>query len=96
MELAAATRSCRPGGLIMAAISYVLTISRVAEMLGEDEDWLQDIADEMEPEDGRLTVVGIGEDETTAFTRFGVERLTELIQIYKADPSLLRRYSPSE
>ena len=79
----------------MAAISYVLTISRVAEMLGEDEDWLQDIADEMDPEDGRLTVVGIGEDETTAFTRFGVERLTELVEMHKADPSLLRRYTHS-
>ena len=27
----------------MAGISYVFTISRVAEMLGEDEDWLQDV-----------------------------------------------------
>ena len=36
----------------MAAPSSVFTISRVAEMIGEDEDWLQDIASEMEPEDG--------------------------------------------
>ena len=96
MELAAARWSGRPGGLNVAAISYVLTISRVAEMLGEDEDWLQDIADEMDPEDGCLTVIGIGENGITAFTRFGVERLTELVEMHKADPSLLRRYSPSE
>ena len=42
----------------MAGISYVFTITRVAQMLGEDADWLQDICDEMDPEDGRLTVLG--------------------------------------
>jgi hypothetical protein len=96
MELAAARCSGRPGSLTVAAISYILTINRVAEMLGEDEDWLQDIADEMDPEDGCLTVIGIGEHGTTAFTRFGVERLTELVEMHKTDPSLLRRYIPSE
>ena len=28
----------------MAGISHVFTISRVAEMLGENEDWLQEIS----------------------------------------------------
>jgi hypothetical protein len=28
----------------MAGISYVFTISRVAEMLGEDEEWLDEIS----------------------------------------------------
>ena len=41
----------------MAGISHVFTISRVAEMLGEDEDLLQEICIEMDPEDGRLTVL---------------------------------------
>ena len=63
----------------MAAPSYVFTIGRVAEMLGEDEDWLQTIADDMEPEDGRLTACGIDEMPTTAFTLFGIESLKELI-----------------
>ena len=36
----------------MAAPSSVFTISRVAKMLGEDEDLLKDIASAMEPEDG--------------------------------------------
>ena len=40
----------------MAAPSSVFTISRVAAMLGKDEDWLQDIASKMEPEDGCLIV----------------------------------------
>ena len=33
----------------------------------------------MEPEDGRLHVYGVGEDGVTAFTRFGIENLQEII-----------------
>jgi hypothetical protein len=33
-------------------------------MLGEDEDWLFDVANEMEPEDGCLWIYGIGEEQT--------------------------------
>jgi hypothetical protein len=77
----------------MAGISYVFTISRVAEMLGEDEEWLDEISIVLDPEDGRLGVLGLGEESTTAFTRFG---LAELVQIYKADPSLLPRPIPRE
>ena len=42
----------------------------------------------LDPEDGRLGVLGLGEEATTAFTRFGIDNLAELVQIYKADPSL--------
>ena len=80
----------------MAGIGHVFTITRVAEMLGKDEDWLHDICIEMAPEDGRLIVFGPGEEATTAFTDYGVENLTELIKIYKADPHALRRYTLSE
>jgi hypothetical protein len=69
----------RQGSLAMAAISFVYTIARVAEMLGEDDERLRDLALYMEPEDGRLRVCGTGEDATLAFTRNGVERLPELI-----------------
>jgi len=55
----------------MAGISYVFTINRVAQMLGEDEDWLHEICNEMDPEDGRLTVLGPDDEAITAFTRFG-------------------------
>jgi len=78
----------------MAGISYVFTISRVAEMLGEDEEWLDEISIALDPEDGRLGV--LGEESTTAFTRFGIDNLAELVQIYKADPSLLPRPKPRE
>ncbi len=80
----------------MAAISHVFTISRVTEMLGEDEDWLHDISIEMDPENGRLTAFGPAEEAITAFTPFGVDNLTELVKIYKADPNLFRRYMPPE
>ncbi|HEV3166898.1 MAG TPA: hypothetical protein VGZ22_22920 [Isosphaeraceae bacterium] len=80
----------------MAGISQVFTISRVAEMLGEDEHLLQEISIDMDPEDGRLTVLGLGEEATTAFTPDGVDNLTALVKMVKADPDLLRRYTPSE
>ena len=62
MELAAALGAAQQGGLIMVAISSVFTISYVANLLGEDEDWLHDLSIGMEPEDGSLWVYGIDED----------------------------------
>ena len=80
----------------MAGISYVFTISRVAEMLGEEEELLQEICTEMDPEDGRLTVLGPGDEAITAFTHYGVDNLTDLVKMVKANPELLRRYTISE
>ena len=64
----------------MAAPSCMFTISRVAEMLGEDEDWLWEIAINMEPEDGCLTIYGSSDMSTTALTRFGIECLRDLVR----------------
>jgi len=66
-------------------VHHVTTITRVAEDLGEDEDWLRDVANEMEIEDG------VGEDGIQAFTDFGIENLIELVRFYKQNPGLLRR-----
>ena len=79
MELAAAPDTAQPGGLIMAAISAVFTISYVADLLGEDEDWLFELSIGMEPEDGSLWVYGVGEDGVPAFTRDGIDYLREII-----------------
>lgn len=54
--------------LIVAAISHVFTIARVAEMLGIYEDRLWDISNGMEPEDGHFWVYGLGDEQTVAFT----------------------------
>lgn len=52
-------------------VHHVTTITQVAKDLGEDEDWLWDIANEMEIEDGVIWVYGVGEDGVQAFTDFG-------------------------
>jgi len=72
-------------------VHRVTTINRVAANLGESEEWLFDIANEMDAEDGLIWVDGIGEDGLMAFTEFGIENLIELINIYKDDPMLLKR-----
>jgi len=56
-----------------------MTIGRVAEMLGEDEDRLQDLAMDMDPEDGCLSVYGTNNLSTTAFTPDGIEFLRQMI-----------------
>jgi hypothetical protein len=69
----------------MAAISRVFTITYVAEMLGEDEDWLWELSIDMFPEDGCLHVYGIREDGVTAFTENGIENLKQIIADMRAD-----------
>ncbi len=83
----------RSRGLIMHVnkVSHVTTINQVAADLGESEDWLFDVAAEMEPEDGLIWVSGIGDDGVMAFTDFGVENLIELIKMHKDNPTLLKR-----
>ena len=72
-------------------VHHVTTINRVAEDLGEDVDWLWDVANEMEIEDGVIWVYGVGEDGIMAFTDYGIENLIELIKMHKEDPGLLKR-----
>ena len=68
----------------MAAITAVFTITYVAEMLGEDEDWLWELSIDMFPEDGCLRVYGVGEDGVTAFTGCGIECLKQIIADQRA------------
>ena len=68
----------------MAAISTVFTIGYVANLLGEDEDWLFELSIGMEPEDGSLWVYGVGEDGVQAFTRDGIDNLREIITEQRA------------
>jgi hypothetical protein len=95
LEAAGVQRGCC-GSLNLAPtnkVHHVHTIARVAEMLGEDEDWLWDVANEMDQEDGLIWVYGPDDDGVMAFTDFGIETLTDLVEIYKADPDLLKRPS---
>jgi hypothetical protein len=97
MELAAPfiTQSS-PGRLIMHVnkVHSVKTIDRVARELGESVDWLHEIAEEMDAEDGVIWVYGDTDDGVMAFTDFGIETLTDLIEMHKKDPTILeRRYA---
>ena len=83
----------RSGGVAMHVnkVHAVFTIGRVANDLGEDEDWLWDVANGMDTEDGVIWVYGTGDDSVMAFTDFGVENLMELIRMHKENPELLKR-----
>ena len=63
----------------MPAISHVFTIGHVAELLGEDEDWLYELSIDMFPEDGCLRVYGVGEDGVIAFTEDGIQCLKQIV-----------------
>jgi hypothetical protein len=72
--------------LILAPVNkvhHVHTVTRVAEMLGENEDWLCDVATEMDQEDGLIWVYGPDDTSVMAFTDFGIETLAGLVEIYK-------------
>jgi hypothetical protein len=73
-------------------VHHVTTINRVASDLGENEDYLSDVANEMDIEDGVIWVYGLGDDGVMAFTDFGIENLIDLIKIHKEDPTLLKRW----
>jgi hypothetical protein len=79
MELAAAPSIAKAGGLIMAAIAHVFAISYVANLLGEDKDWLHELSTDMFPEDGCLWSYGVGEDGVPAFTKDGIDNLRQII-----------------
>jgi hypothetical protein len=76
------------GGLTLSPVNkvhHVHTIARVAEKLGEDEEWLWQVANEMDAEDGLIWVYGPGDDGIMAFTDFGIETLTGLIKIHRTN-----------
>jgi len=44
LELATSSSVRQSGSLTLAAIAAVFTINHVAEMLGEDEDWMYELS----------------------------------------------------
>lgn len=86
MELARAIDD-RNRGLTMHVnkVHSVRTLALVARDLGKDEDWLADLALDLEPEDGLIWVYDPQhEDGTMAFTEYGVESLLNLIEIHSS------------
>jgi len=68
---------------VPAPPSFLVAIDRVAEIVGEDEDFIFEIACDMSPEDGCLNVYGVDHEFIVAFTPEGIDRLIELIPKYK-------------
>lgn len=65
-------------------VSHVKTVDRVARELGEDVDWLHELALDLDVEDGVIWVYDVGDDDgVLAFTDFGVETLADLIKARK-------------
>jgi hypothetical protein len=96
VELAATRAAAQPGGLTVAGITAVFTIDYVAEMLGEDVEWLHELSQELDPEDGCLWVYGVGEDGVIGFTKFGIESLRELIADLRATGRAQPLIKPAE
>ncbi|SMX56568.1 conserved protein of unknown function [Bradyrhizobium sp. ORS 285] len=61
-------------------VHHVTTIAKVAKDLGEDDEWLHDVASELDIEDGVIWVYGAGDDGVMALTDFGIDNLIELVK----------------
>jgi hypothetical protein len=85
VELGAAGVYRERGGLVVAAITRVFTLEAAAHILGEDIDLIDDISIDMEPEDERLTIWGVGEDHAVGFTDFGLDSLQDFIRERRAN-----------
>ncbi len=92
----AALGTAQSGGLILAAINAVFTIGYVANLLGEDEDWVHELSTDMFPEDGCLWVYSVGEDGVTAFTEYGIECLRQIIVDERAAGRARPQVKPTE
>lgn len=57
----------------------VMTLARVAHDLGEDEDLLFDLTDQMDTEDGVIWVYGREADPVLCLSDDGVECIKELL-----------------
>jgi hypothetical protein len=71
----------------VAAPAHTFTIRRAAEILGEDEELLWDMATDMEPERGCLWLYDINDQQTVAFTPDGMEYLREMLKEHKRNRS---------
>ena len=80
----------------MAAITHLFTINYVAEILGEDEEWIHELSIDMFSEDGCLYVYRGKDDAVTAFTDYGIECLKQIIADMRADGRAPPRKPPTE
>ena len=70
--------------------------SKIPSLTGEESLDIEKIRVRSYPvreRDGLIWVYGPGDENIMAFTDFGIETLTDIIKIYKADPHLLKRWT---
>ena len=75
-------------GRLMAAPSMVFTARYAARLLGVDIDVVEELAEEMAPEDGCLSVIDSLDDDaesTIAFTHRSLNYLDELLDQRRSD-----------
>jgi hypothetical protein len=69
-------------------ISSVKTLALVARELNVNEAMLDEVTDQMDPEDGMIWVYGAEGDPVIALSDNGVECLLELIAIHRENQEL--------
>jgi len=80
LESSPAGSNCRIGRLMQRNKVYaVTTLAKVALDLGEDEDFLFDLTDQMDTEDGLIWVYGTGDEPVLALSSDGIECLQDII-----------------
>ena len=86
MELEVIEPSLKSG--LMATPSMVFTARYAARCLGVDIDVIEELAEQMSPEDGCVSVVDSldeNAESATAFTRRGLDYLEELLDDRRSD-----------
>ncbi len=58
-------------------------MAKVAQHLGEDEDWLYHLASKMDIKDGVIWVYGAGDNGIMALADLGIDNLIELVRMRK-------------
>ena len=80
----------------MAGIGRVYTLAYVADMLGEDADWIAEVTDELGPEAGHLWIHDVGDHHIEAFTDAGIDSLVDVIGEYRNNPGLTPQPPPKK
>ena len=65
----------------------VTTLAQVARELGEDEDFLFDLTDQMDTEDGVIWVYGTEKEPLLALSGDGIDCLRDLIAEHRRNQS---------
>ncbi|MGM4954285.1 hypothetical protein ACT4MK_02795 [Bradyrhizobium barranii] len=75
-------------------VHHITTIALVIADLDQEDDWLRDVPNEMEIEDGSSRSM-VREDGISAFSDFGIENLIDLVRMQYSisAPSTLDAYS---